>query len=47
MSLGLGYGELEQDKKAIKALNRFLKLAPNHPRAEEIESFIEALSEEE
>ena len=47
MALGLGYGELEQDKKAVKALSRFLKLAPNHPRAEEIESFIEALSEEE
>ena len=47
MALGLGYGELEQDKKAIKALKRFLKLAPNHPRADEIESFIEALSEEE
>jgi len=47
MALGLGYGELEQDKKAVKALSRFLKLAPNHPRAEEIESFIEALTEDE
>jgi CheY-like chemotaxis protein len=47
MALGLGYGELEKDKKAIKALSRFLKLAPNHARASEIESYIEALEEED
>jgi len=47
LALGLAYGEQERDKKAIKALKRFLKLAPNDARAGEIESFIESLEEEE